>query len=302
MGAASAEGFVTSEVACAATAFLVWDALINLDQEVEYIWKGPSSWVKWTYVVIRHAPYLIQGSVLTLVGRAGHVWHNKQCEAWIAYQLVGIEVLTIAVEVVLMIRVYAMYNRNRSVLTLVLVFFAAEITAMWTILGISIPQITFTPQCLITSTPKVFPTYWTISLAFETTLFTLTLVRFATTAVASQLRKQSILYLLVRDGTWAYAIIFVVMLLNTLMYETQHNALAGVCYFWEISVMSFAGSHILLNLRRLAMQPHDTSWLSALSQSEAPSNEPSLPEVYFAREDIDITLAMVEMQRLPGIN
>lgn len=123
-----------------------------------------------------------------------------------------------------------MYNRDRVVLVLILVLFVAEVASMWTILVISIPQITFSPQCLITSTPRLFSAYWyvasqlrspaspyptdmlghrTISLAFETTLFALTLLRFVNNAVVTQfLQRRSILFLLVRDGTWAYAIIF----------------------------------------------------------------------------------------------
>ncbi|KAI0674409.1 hypothetical protein C8Q78DRAFT_1151252 [Trametes maxima] len=289
---------VTSAVACAATAFLVWDALINLDQEVEYIWSGPNSWVKWTFLLIRHIPYLIQGSVLTLVALSGHVWQPRECRAWIIYQLVAIEALIIAVEVVLIVRIYAMYSRNRVVLSLVLVLFCAEIGAMCTILAISIPQITFTTQCLITSTPTLFPTYWTISLAFETSLFTLTLVKFMNNMVRTQLRQQSILFVLMRDGTWAYAIIFgeSVMLLNSVMYQVERNTLAGVCYFWEIAVMSFAGSHVLLNLRRLAVEPRDSLYEGSSADDYSPARR-RLSAMRFAREHTDITL--VEMQSFP---
>ncbi|KAI0646399.1 hypothetical protein C8Q79DRAFT_667524 [Trametes meyenii] len=291
--------FVTSEVACAATAFLVWDTLINLDREVEYIWSGPNSWVKWTFLLIRHIPYLIQGSVLTLVALSGHVWQPRQCRAWIIYQLVAIEALIIAVEVVLIVRIYAMYSRNRAVLLLVLTLFCAEIGAMCTVLAISIPKITFTTQCLITSTPALFPTYWTISLAFETSLFTLTLIKFMNNVVRTQLSRQSILFVLMRDGTWAYAIIFAVMLLNTLMYQIERNTLAGICYFWEIAVMSFAGSHVLLNLRQLAVEPRDSVYEGSSADGFSPARTRRLSAMRFARENTDITL--VEMQSLPRV-
>ncbi|EIW55621.1 uncharacterized protein TRAVEDRAFT_50105 [Trametes versicolor FP-101664 SS1] len=278
-------GIVTSEVACSATALLVWDVLINLDREIEYIWSGRNGWVKWTFLLMRHVPYLIQGAVLTLVATAGHIWENWECKAWIAFQLVGIEALTIIVEVVLMVRVYAMYNRDRAVLALIILLFVAEVAAMWSILAISIPQITFTSQCLVTTTPKLFPAYWTLSLAFETTLFALTLLRFASTVAAAPVHRHSILFVLVRD---------VVMLLNTVMYQTQHNALAGVCYFWEISVMAFAGSHILLNLRQLAVEPR-SSWQDPDSESEPSTFERiPLPEVRFARD--------TEIQPLPQLH
>lgn len=52
-------------------------------------------------------------AVLTLVATAGHIWESWECRAWIAFQLVGIEVLTIIVEVVLMVRgTFWLYRRN----------------------------------------------------------------------------------------------------------------------------------------------------------------------------------------------
>ncbi|RPD65624.1 hypothetical protein L226DRAFT_237198 [Lentinus tigrinus ALCF2SS1-7] len=251
-------GNLTSDLACAATAFLVWDMLIHLDEEVEYIWRGPHSWVKWAYVFIRHVPYLVQCSILVgLVAMAakGHVYEMVQCKAWIAYQLGANEVLTVVVEIILIVRIYAMYNRNWIVTTAVYVLFVAEIVAMCTILALTVPKFEFTRQCLITSTPNLFLSYWTISLAFETVLFLLTLYKFFSVLEITQFHRQPIMVTLVRDGTWAYAIIFAIMLLNTLMYELEKNTLAGICYFWELSVMSYAGSHVLLNLRRLAMDP-----------------------------------------------
>ncbi|KAI0372049.1 hypothetical protein BV20DRAFT_139974 [Pilatotrama ljubarskyi] len=289
-------GIVTSEMACAATAFLVWDTLISLAEEAEYIWSGPSGWAKWIFLLIRHVPYLVQGTVLTLVAIPGHVWDSLACTAWITYQLAAIEALTIVVEIVLIIRVYAMYNRDRVVLALILMLFAGEIAAMCTILALSIPEITFNSQCVITSTPKAFPTYWIVSLAFETMLFLLTLIKFLDTVVITQLRRQSVLFTLMRDGTWAYAVIFAVMLLNTLMYQIEHNALAGVCYFWEISVMSFAGSHVLLNLRRLALEPRDSLY-DAASLTVHYSSRPARSEMRFVGDVEDMTLA--EMRRLP---
>ena len=43
-------------------------------------------------------------------------------------------------------------------------------------------------------------------MAFETTLFVLTLVKFC--SLFGQIRKQSIMLVLMKDGTWAFAIIF----------------------------------------------------------------------------------------------
>ena len=120
-----------------------------------------------------------------------------------------------------------MYNRNKVVIMTVCVLFIAEVAAMCTILVLTVPKFESTPQCLITSTPKLFPSYWcgsfrtsrfpliltvtryrTISLAFETALFLLTLYKFFSVLEITQFHTQSFMVTLVRDGTWAYAIIF----------------------------------------------------------------------------------------------
>ncbi len=53
-----------------------------------------------------------------------------------------------------------MYNRNWIVTRTVYALFVAEVVAMCTILAITVPKFEFTSQCLITSTPKIFPSYW----------------------------------------------------------------------------------------------------------------------------------------------
>ncbi|PCH44915.1 hypothetical protein WOLCODRAFT_105879 [Wolfiporia cocos MD-104 SS10] len=236
----------------------MYDMLLNLADEIEYIWKGQRSWIKWTYVFIRHFPWLAQGSTVTLLGEFynQHNWTPSQCRDWVIYEFTINEALTVAVEAVLIARIYAMFNSNKAIAAIVLALFATEITTMIIVLAICIPRMVFTDQCTIIYTPTLFTSYWIISLAFETILFGLTIIRFFT-SMTIEPRKPSIMYVLVRDGTWAYAVIFAVMLLNTIMYHVFHNPLAGTCFFWEITTMSIAGSHVLLNLRRFAVQRQD---------------------------------------------
>ncbi|GBE89018.1 hypothetical protein BKA93DRAFT_343936 [Sparassis latifolia] len=255
--------YVTFEVAISATCFLIWDTIIHFSDEVEYIWQRPNSYVKWMYVFVRHVPYLVQGSILTLIASSytGRVWSPKQCSDWIIYQVSTMQAITMAVDTILIIRIHAMYNRNKMILSTVLFLFLLECAGMVTVLALTIPKMTFTTGCIITSTPSHFVVFWILSLVFETVLFALTLFKFWG-SVTCTLGKHSVVYVLFRDGIWAYAIIFVVMLLNTLMYDLVKNALAGVCFFWELAVMSFAGSHVLLNLRRLATQVHTSDPLT----------------------------------------
>ncbi|GJE98013.1 hypothetical protein PsYK624_142350 [Phanerochaete sordida] len=250
--AATVQGkLYTSYGAVSAVMWMLYDTAIHFDVEVDCIWRRPTTWVKYAYAFVRYVPILNGGAVLALT--ANLTYPPAGCRGWIIDQLVVIECVTVAVELVLMLRVYAMYNRNKIVGALVGGGFAAEAALMGTTLALVVPRQTFTPDCLVASSPGIYMAYWLSSLCFETALFALTLYKFLR-GVARARGRHSVLFLFVRDGTWAYAIIFAAMLFNTLMYQLVTTPLAGMGYFFALSIMSFAGSHILLNIRRLGMR------------------------------------------------
>lgn len=285
---------------------MVYDTVLHVADEVEYIWSGQGIWVKYAYAFVRHLPYLVQGSILAMIAAsdAGHAWKPAQCQDWIIYQLSFNECLTVVVEAILIVRIYALFNHNVPILTLIAVLYVGEITAMVTVLALSIPKMTFTSQCVITSTPVVFTSYWIISLSFETLLFALTIIKFCTSISHSALGRGSILFVLVRDGTWAYAIIFVIMLTNTLLYHLVDNPLAGLCFFWQLSVMSFAGSHVLLNLRRLAVR-HTTHYRRSIWTAGSAHTMQFTPRSTFMSDrmsDNDIELHVIQPRMDNGLS
>lgn len=120
--------------------------------------------------------------------------------------------------------VYILYNHNRAVLTIIVLAFVAEVALMIIALGLVIPKQVFTSDCLVAHSPHIYIAYWLVTfycdgrlvvhigtrvsaLAFETFLFILTLVQFSSIALR-EFRRHSILYVFIRDGTWAFALIF----------------------------------------------------------------------------------------------
>ncbi|KZT10321.1 uncharacterized protein LAESUDRAFT_673025 [Laetiporus sulphureus 93-53] len=227
--------------------FLVYDTLIHMGDEVEYIWRGRRSWIKYAYAFIRHVPYLAEVGLLEMIApshsQSAHPWRTEQCRIWLIFQLTLNETLTVIVEAVLIARIYAMFKDNMLIVATVLTLYLAEIISMITVIALSIPKMEIsTSACLIIRTPPVWTSYWIISLSFETILFALTLFKSIGWRKYGSRSKESIMFLLVRDGTWAYAVIFLIMLLNTLLYHLVDNPLAGVCFSWELTIMSFAAS------------------------------------------------------------
>lgn len=56
--------------------------------------------------------------------------------------------------------VYILYNQNRVILWTMLFAFFAEIAMMVAALGLVLPKMTFTPDCLVASAPGIFMSYW----------------------------------------------------------------------------------------------------------------------------------------------
>lgn len=146
-----------------------------------------------------------------------------------------------------------------------------------------------------------------ISLAFETVLFVLTIVKFVD-AVKQGWGKGPIMQQFVTDGTWAYTLIFVVMLVNMMLYKYVHSTLTGICYTyvftnlipppcrayltspgrWLLVVMSFAvrllafafsdvslidlqGSRLVLNPRRSSASQYVSTRTSDIEMSHISS-------------------------------
>ncbi|KAI0758168.1 hypothetical protein C8Q74DRAFT_1303532 [Fomes fomentarius] len=252
-------GLLTIEVgACSAFAFLVWDMLLNLDAEIDYVWRSRNSWSKWLYLFIRHMPYLAIGFRLWLGFYVSwmDLQYDGKCRASVIFDGIVVESLIFATDVILTVRVYAMFNHHRVLVVALITLFITYITASATVLAISISHVEFMPQCIVTSIPDTVPVVWYMALAFETTLFTLTLIKVLFWLSSVGLHRQSVVVILARDGAWAYAVIFGAFLLNAIIYKKNKNTLSMTLLPWIHAVMSFTGSHVLLNLRRFAVEPH----------------------------------------------
>lgn len=108
---------------------------------------------------------------------------TKNCRAWIIYQSVFLEVLTIAAEVILTMRrkyrihnqgihtslihcipVYFLYNRNNLALWTILLLFAAEVVLMMASLGISVVHEQFDAlDCSVVRSPNTVMIWWYVS-------------------------------------------------------------------------------------------------------------------------------------------
>lgn len=85
--------------------------------------------------------------------------------------------------------VYIMYSRNKTVLACILIALAAEVSVMAVMLAITLPQLTYQPNCLISSSPGIFMAFWYVRYH---TLSIIHLIPVGTKALVSRVRNLSL--------------------------------------------------------------------------------------------------------------
>lgn len=103
-GAAGAQAVNRSSVA--ALAFLVWDILITVDDEVNLIWPRAWNYTKYVYFLVRYLPMLVQVSILLIGSELTPHFHftAHDCYIWQIYQGVAASSIVAMVDTVLILR------------------------------------------------------------------------------------------------------------------------------------------------------------------------------------------------------
>ncbi|RDX54643.1 hypothetical protein OH76DRAFT_1469309 [Lentinus brumalis] len=253
----------------AAVAWLSWDWVISMGDEMQLIWRRSNGWFRWLYVFIRYVPLLGEIALfawLYVVEPKTAVTCDKM--ALVEGLLVGCVI--VGEEVVLLVRgsrsphvgmdvesadlrvwvVHILFNKRRAVLRALLGLFMACTLATLIGMYFTAIQVKYDDLCLITSGTYAMLLVWLTPVFFETVLFAMTMWKFWQSR-REGLGKRPILDALVWNGTWAYAVTLVNMVLDAFILTRFIQIHSPIMYFWTLSLLSFVGSHVLLDLRRL---------------------------------------------------
>ncbi|KAH9057068.1 hypothetical protein EDB83DRAFT_2316045 [Lactarius deliciosus] len=148
----------------AALAFLVWDILITLDQEVEPVWTKPNKfYTKWLFFFVCYFAVAIQIAMLfvgTQIAFSLHYTYSDHIK-WYIFQEVGTQALIAAVEFILIVCDHHFDSPPVMIVTLVRV----------------VLEIGFDPICTVVHSPPGL-LFVVAFVSFETVLFIPTLFKF----------------------------------------------------------------------------------------------------------------------------
>ncbi|KAH8107813.1 hypothetical protein BXZ70DRAFT_13294 [Cristinia sonorae] len=250
---------VTKYCNVAAAAFLVYDMFIHMGDEVELIWKSRNTWVKWIYIYVRHYSILVVG-LLLIHGNSRVPFTHQSCINWLIAESVFSNSIVSVTELVLLIRLFAIYGKSKLILGVLSIASLAEMITVTiaTVKSFNGAEVSLELGCVLLYVPPILTAGWAASLAFQTLIFALTVGRWLThLMVTKQLGRQSIMFVFMRDGGWAYGLMLIVCLVNLLTFRLKSSPLSTVAFRWVMAVASFSGSHVLLNLRRIGRDLHE---------------------------------------------
>ncbi|OBZ73548.1 hypothetical protein A0H81_06540 [Grifola frondosa] len=226
-----AEGASLSSVA--ALCLIAWDICITMDDENTVDISSGAIFSLAVYSLI---------ALIVLNAR------STECEPSLIFEIMSAFVLELVVEMILILRIYAIYAAENRVLRIMLAGFAIQIVVTSISLGISIPKIMTGVQCIATVLPVEMVIYSTVSVVYETFLFVLMMVKMIHNAKYGW-SDTALMAVLVRDGAGAFLAIFLAMILNTLLFTLAPASLVTVGFPWLIAIFGSAGPRLIMNLR-----------------------------------------------------
>ncbi|KAF9463222.1 hypothetical protein BDZ94DRAFT_1259412 [Collybia nuda] len=246
--------FVRKCSSIAAFSLVVWDGIVSYNQEYKYIWKNPSP-VKWIYLFSRYYGICAQVAniIFITIPLSEFPVATHICTTWFASQMFSFIFHLTALQAVLILRVYALYQQSLKVAALLtsllfLNFFLSVIFGMR-----AFGALNFDSVCNARE-PSSDAIYFGMStVSFHVVIWAFT-IRKRDVTLQEEWRKVSVINLLTHDGT---RICFGIcsMLMVIIPYAFVVQVAVHVIFLWPMAMMSILTCRLVLSLRELRGEP-----------------------------------------------
>ncbi|KII84044.1 hypothetical protein PLICRDRAFT_57875 [Plicaturopsis crispa FD-325 SS-3] len=241
----------------AAVALLVWDILITFDDEVRYIWIGGKysiPTVKYLFLFIRYFAVFVQ--IAQIIFRRFIQVRFAQpslalCHAWEIFDLMSAECVLVAVEILLMLRVYALFERDLRMAWFLLLLLVIEITIMTFLVAYTLPNMHFSVFCISTSTPRDVIFFCFALVSTQSLVWIFSVYKYFS-ALRAGWGRSPMMRLLVQDSAYTFAGLILTVLASGLIYGLVDRSLFSGGAGWLLTLMSCAGCRIIINMHDLA--------------------------------------------------
>ncbi|KAF8590631.1 hypothetical protein K439DRAFT_1627609 [Ramaria rubella] len=245
----------------ASTSLLLYEIIITSGQEFNLIWRKPLSFISVVYALLRYYSlcYLLVLSYETI----NTSLPENFCQFFILFQVWGATAFVPVVDTLIIMRIYALYNRSKKVGVILVILWIGELVCDFLFIGIS-----FTPdqEAMANPLPGILPGCYTtaaaeltqvilsgaIVSAFQAIYFALTMYKLFQRVRDFGFSLNPLLKIFFRDGAGFCLIILAMYILITILFASGPDQLQGIGQSWAISIISIAASRLVLNIRDVA--------------------------------------------------
>ncbi|KAF9458920.1 hypothetical protein BDZ94DRAFT_1312825 [Collybia nuda] len=233
----------------AAYVILIYDHALTFSDEVERIWKQKISGAAVLFLINRYLTPL----QFMIVINAFHdpIWTPSVGVSSVIYDLPGAStVALIAVcELIMILRVYALYGRSGPILGFLMILWIIQITLSSISLTHGFP-VSLPPGlvgCILTGEGPLFPAIWIMPLVTDFSVFLLMLWK--SRDYIRQTRSTRTINVFLRDGSLYFLVICMANLLNTLLFVMAESDLKVIGASFSQLITATMISRLVINLR-----------------------------------------------------
>lgn len=263
----------TSFVSFAALAMQVWELVIHVIDEVEYVWKSKMSPMKVLYIWARYGQLVAQITNLVTVQLLSLGYFSRQgCANAFLLEIFISQQAILCVEGIQLMRLFALYNQSRRVKYFLLSIFGIS-TGLEIAGNIATGKMYSTrAKCtmLASAPPDSGLTWFAVGAGmFQVVVLGMTLSKQLSTK-HTRWARTPLSSLMMKDSLFVFFLLFVV--LSTVVgYEAVWSfgpSFWNIAFGWYIALLSIAGCRLIMNMRSLALGPIHSDHEASIGASE----------------------------------
>jgi len=239
---------------------LLYDHLITIDQEIEFVWRKDWSLLKGVFILHR---YLGLGCVLfQFYAILSPNVTDSLCTFWFRWEMWGYTSIVLTTELVLLLWIFVIYDRNRQILAALSVIFATQTVALVVILAQSFTRLKssaniardyhildFPNFCSLFNEPQFFSWYWLPVLIYNTAILALFIGKSASAFRSLRDEENSLLDKLYRRSLVNFVAIFAVFFLCCVFWIVGEFSLGQIPIGFVLSFSITNSTRLLINIR-----------------------------------------------------
>ncbi|KAF8572714.1 hypothetical protein K439DRAFT_1643434 [Ramaria rubella] len=247
----------------ASTSLLLYEVIITSDQEFNFIWRNPLSFISIVYVLLR---YYSLSYLLVLSYEAINVSLSEKvrfCKFFSLFQVWGATVFVPVVDILIILRIYALYSQSKKVGVVLVILWIAELICDFIFIGLAFtpghgvmsnPLPGILPGCYTTVAPEFSQVIRSgaIVSAFQAVYFALTTSKLCQRVRDYGFSLNPLLKVFFRDGAGFCFVILAMYIFITVLFASGPEQLQSIGQTWAISVVSIAASRLVLNIKDVA--------------------------------------------------